>query len=104
MSCVRTRLQAGATDAAPQTAARRYVMMELAKGKLPDGTRLVSEQNLLRRYVPSIEEHEGLHYGLGLMIDTHLGITVVYNGGDIFGYHSTMIWLPDYNTGAILLS
>ncbi len=41
----------------------RYVQMELARGKLPDGKRLVSEENLLARYAPQVLESEDLSYG-----------------------------------------
>ncbi len=34
----------------------KYVMLELATGKLPDGTRLVSEENLAQRQVPNAVE------------------------------------------------
>jgi len=37
------------------------------------------------------------------MIDRRYGIPVVHHGGDIAGYHSDMIWLPDYGVGAVFL-
>jgi CubicO group peptidase (beta-lactamase class C family) len=82
----------------------RYVMLELAKGKLPDGTRLVSENNLAQRQVPNAVEAEGATYGMGLRVDKHWGVTVVDHGGDVWGYHSDMIWLPDYGVGAVILT
>jgi CubicO group peptidase (beta-lactamase class C family) len=82
----------------------RYVMMELAKGKLPDGTRLVSENNLVQRQVPNAVEAEGATYGMGLRVDKHWGVTVIDHGGDVWGYHADMVWLPDYGVGMVILT
>jgi hypothetical protein len=47
---------------------------------------------------------ENVTYGMGLMVDTKYGIQVVHHGGDLAGYHSDMIWLPDYGVGAVILT
>ena len=82
----------------------RYVLMELAKGVTPDGKRLVSEANLLERRRPQIMLGEDTSYGMGLMVDKHLGVEIVHHGGDLVGYHSDMIWLPQYGIGAVILT
>lgn len=82
----------------------QYVMMELAKGQLSNGQRLVSEKNLMQRRVPNVTIGEDVHYGMGLMIDKSLGITIIHHGGDLAGYHSDMIWLPEYNIGAVIFT
>jgi CubicO group peptidase (beta-lactamase class C family) len=82
----------------------QYVRMELARGKLPNGKRLVSERNLLERRLPNALISENVHYGMGLVVDTRWGVTVIEHGGDLAGYHSEMMWLPDYNVGAVLLT
>jgi CubicO group peptidase (beta-lactamase class C family) len=82
----------------------QYVMMELAKGMLPNGQRLVSEKNLLQRRVPNVTVSENLDYGMGLEIETIAGVTVVHHGGSVGGYKSDMFWLPDYNVGAVILT
>ena len=79
-------------------------MMELAKGRLADGSRLVSEQNLLERRKPNVAVSDDVEYGMGLIIDKRWGVTVVHHGGDLEGYHSDMLWLPDYNVGAVILT
>src|SRR5205823_3242429 len=68
----------------------RYVMMELAGGRLSDGSRLVSEQNLVMRRSPQILLGEDQTYGMGLMEDRTWGVNVVHHGGDLAGYHSDM--------------
>ena len=55
----------------------RYVLMELANGKLPNGTQLVSETNLLARRAPQVAIDETTTYGMGLMVGTATGTPVV---------------------------
>ena len=43
-------------------------------------------------------------YGMGLMVDRRWGTPVVHHGGDMFGYHSDMIWLPEHGVGAVILT
>jgi len=94
---------AGGVWTSPRDLAR-YVEMELAKGMLPSGKRLVSADNLLARYKPNVIVGEDVTYGMALMVDTRYGVTVVHHGGDLAGYHSDMIWLPDYGVGAVILT
>jgi hypothetical protein len=41
---------------------------------------------------------------MALMVDTRYGIPVVHHGGDLAGYHSDMIWLPEHGVGAVILT
>jgi CubicO group peptidase (beta-lactamase class C family) len=82
----------------------RYVEMELAEGVLPDGTRYVSEQNLLERRRPQVALGSTGNYGMGLMVDHTWGVPVVHHGGDLTGFHSDMMWLPEQQVGAVILT
>jgi CubicO group peptidase (beta-lactamase class C family) len=82
----------------------RYVQMELALGKLPDGKRLVSEENLLIRRKPGVLIGEDQYYGMGLESDKTYGVTVIHHGGSLFGYKSDLMFLPDYGVGAVILT
>ena len=82
----------------------RYVSMELANGKLPDGAQYIPKEPLLERRVPQVAISKDDTYGMGLMVDSAYGIPVVHHGGDLIGYHSDMIWLPDQNVGAVILT
>ncbi len=82
----------------------KYVEMELAKGLLPNGKRLVSEENLLARRAPHVIVGDDVTYGMGLFVDKRWGIPVVHHGGSLFGYKSDMIWLPEHGVGAVLLT
>jgi CubicO group peptidase (beta-lactamase class C family) len=82
----------------------RYLQMELASGELPDGTRLVSRENLLERRKAQVQTGEDTTYGMGLVVNTQYGIPVVSHGGSMFGYKSDMVFLPDHGVGAVILT
>ncbi len=82
----------------------RYVSMELARGALPDGTRYISETPLLERRKPQVSIGRDETYGMGLEVDSTWGIPVVHHGGSMIGYKTDMIFLPDQNVGAVILT
>jgi CubicO group peptidase (beta-lactamase class C family) len=82
----------------------RYVAMELAEGSLPDGTTYLPKGPLLARRAPQVAIGKDETYGMGLMLDTQYEVPVVHHGGDMIGYHSDMIWLPQSNVGAVILT
>ena len=82
----------------------KYVSMELAEGKLPDGTTYISKEPLLERRAPQVSIGKDVTYGMGLMVDTTYGVRVVHHGGDLVGYHSDMMWLPQQNVGLVILT
>ncbi len=82
----------------------RYVQLELALGKLPDGTQLVSAENLLARRRPQIAVGEDANYGMGLEVETTYGVPVVHHGGSMAGFKTDLYLLPDSGIGAVLLT
>jgi len=78
--------------------------MELARGALPDGRRYISEQPLLIRRAPQVPIGKDETYGMGLPVDSTWGIPVVHHGGSMIGYKTDMIFLPDHNVGAVILT
>ena len=82
----------------------RYAELELSKGALPGGKRLVSEENLLARRLPQVQIGEDHTYGMGLMVNTRWGTPVVHHGGDLLGYHSDFFVLPEHGVGAVILT
>jgi CubicO group peptidase (beta-lactamase class C family) len=82
----------------------RYVQLELALGKLPNGKQLVSQENLLARRVPQVPIGEDQTYGMGLEVDKTYGVPVVHHGGSMAGYKSDIYFLPDSGIGAVLLT
>jgi hypothetical protein len=95
---------------------RRYHQMELAKGKLPDGKRFISEEALLARRAPQIAVSwdrpppggvpiagADETYGMGLQVNMELGIPYVQHGGDVVGFKSGFFFLPEHGVGGVIL-
>jgi len=82
----------------------KYVSMELAAGKLPDGKQYIGKDALFARRVRQVDISKDETYGMGLMVDKTWGVTVVHHGGDLVGFHSDVIWLPEQGIGAVVLT
>ncbi len=82
----------------------RYVQLELTRGVMPDGHRLVSEANLLKRRERGVPVGEDSWYGMGLFDRVAWGVPVVTHGGTLQGYHSNWYALPDQQVGAVILT
>lgn len=82
----------------------RYAELELTRGQLPGGKRLVSEAALLARRAPQVTIGSDVAYGMGLQVDTTWGVPVVHHGGSLFGYKSDWLIVPDSGVGAVLLT
>ncbi len=82
----------------------RYVQMELDEGLLPDGTRFIAKAPLLARRVQQVATGNDTGYGMGLKIDRSMGTPLVQHGGVTPGFISNMMWLPEHNVGAVVLT
>lgn len=82
----------------------KFVAMELAEGALPDGRRYIGREALLARRAPQVKTSADASYGMGLVVDRELGTPVVSHGGDMRGFHSLALWLPEHGVGAVLLT
>jgi CubicO group peptidase (beta-lactamase class C family) len=82
----------------------KYVAMELAEGRLPDGRTYVSKDVLFARRAPQVAVGTDVTYGMGLTVNTQYGTPVVHHGGDMIGFHSDMMWLPEHGVGAVILT
>ncbi|QRK06890.1 beta-lactamase family protein [Archangium violaceum] len=82
----------------------RYVMLELSKGRTPEGQQLVSEANLLARREPQVKMTDKKSYGLGLMVGEDHGARLIQHGGNTLGFSSDMFFLPEANVGVVLLT
>ena len=78
--------------------------MELAEGMLPSGTLYISRDALLARRAPQTVVGTDVTYGMGLQVNKVYGTTVVHHGGDMIGFHSDMMWLPEHGVGAVILT
>jgi len=82
----------------------KYVVMELGEGKLADGKSYISKDALFARRAPQVVVGTDVTYGMGLFVNTQYGTPVVHHGGDMIGFHSDMMWLPEHGVGAVILT
>lgn len=82
----------------------RIVQLELGRGGLPEGERLLSEAALLARRAPQVRITDKLAYGLGLFVEDDHGLELVHHGGNNLGYTADLFLLPVQGWGAVLLT
>jgi CubicO group peptidase (beta-lactamase class C family) len=82
----------------------KYVQLELSKGVAPNGRRIVSEANILKRRERGVQVGKDAYYGMGLFSRLDSGVEVVTHGGTLQGFHSDWWALPEYGIGAVVLT
>lgn len=82
----------------------RYLLTELAVGVAPDGTRVVSAENLRETWQPQVPVSADTAYGLGWLIGDYKGLQLINHGGNTLGFTSSFGFLPDLDLGVIVLS
>lgn len=82
----------------------RFMMLELAHGKTPDGKQLVSAANLERRREPQVKIDAHESYGLGLFVSDEHGVKLLHHGGNMLGFTSDLFLLPDHDVGVVVLT
>ena len=84
----------------------RYLQTELAGGVAPDGTHVVSAEQLAETWAPGVELSSApvASYGLGWKIEDYHGQRVISHSGGTFGFASEVAFLPEANLGIVVLS
>ena len=82
----------------------QVLLMELARGRTPEGKQLVSEPNLLARREPQARASEKRSYGLALDVERYRDVRVYGHSGMLPGYTSYMFFLPDHGVAAVMLT
>jgi CubicO group peptidase (beta-lactamase class C family) len=90
----------------------RWLLLQLAKGALPDGGRLFSEQAHAQMWKPVVllpvsslgEEFRPTEpmfatYALGWNVRDYRGAKIVSHGGAVFGFKTTVVLMPQQNVG-----
>ncbi|MEM8532213.1 MAG: serine hydrolase domain-containing protein [Chloroflexota bacterium] len=82
-----------------------YMSTQVSRGVAPDGTWVVSEENLTETWRPQIEDEEsGGSYGLGWGIQTQDDVEVISHEGSYDNFSALLIFVPETNTGMVLLT
>ena len=82
----------------------RYLLTELAVGVAPDGTRVVSAENLQETWAPQVPVSADADYGLGWFVSDYKGLTLIDHGGNTLGFTSSFGFFPDLELGLIVLT
>ena len=82
----------------------KYMVTQLSNGVAPDGTRVVSEENLLVTRVPQVKITADTSYGLGWMISDYKGLPLIDHGGNTLGFTSDFAFFPSADLGIIVLT
>ena len=82
----------------------RYLITELNEGVAPDGTRVVSRENLGRTWEPQVAITDEASYGLGWIVDEYKELPMLHHGGNTFGFTSDLAFLPETGLGISVLT
>lgn len=82
----------------------RYMLTELALGVAPDGTRVVSAENLQETWEPQVPVSADTDYGLGWFVSDYKGLALIDHGGNTLGFTSSFGFLPEIDLGVIVLT
>jgi CubicO group peptidase (beta-lactamase class C family) len=83
----------------------RYLAMQQMRGLASDGSRVVSEENLLATQSVEYAYPDGSGgYGMGWAIDDYHGLKQVGHGGVTLGSVSYLGFLPDADLGVVILT
>ena len=82
----------------------RFLMTQLNRGVSPNGTRIVSEQNLVETWQPQIEAYPGTSYALGWFVESYQDVEMIWHDGDVLGFKSLFVFIPEANVGLVLLT
>ena len=82
----------------------RYLITELNKGVAPDGTPVVSAENLAITWEPQVAITADASYGLGWIVDEYKGLLMLQHGGNTLGFTSDLAFLPEIDMGISVLT
>jgi CubicO group peptidase (beta-lactamase class C family) len=93
----------------------RYLQTELADGLAPDGTRVVSAENLKTTWAPGVAlpsspaspavlTASAMNYGLGWNRGEYHGLRLIHHSGGTFGFSSEAAFLPEADLGIVILA
>lgn len=82
----------------------RFVMTQLNRGAAPDGSQVVSAENLMETWQPQVKVFPDSHYGMGWFIESYGGVEMIWHDGDVLGFKSLLAFIPEADVGLVLLT
>mgnify|MGYP001059933908 CR=1 FL=1 len=77
----------------------KYIIMQVNRGVADDGTRVVSEENVLATWEPEWDD-----YAMGWQTDEYKGTELIYHEGAYDNFASIIGVIPEYNIGFVVLT
>lgn len=81
----------------------QWLRLQLNLGEY-EGSRLISEENLIETWTTQIDIATNVGYGMGWMIREWEGQPVIEHGGNVDGFSAQVAMLPESNLGFVLLT
>jgi CubicO group peptidase (beta-lactamase class C family) len=81
-----------------------FAQTNLNEGVAPDGTRVVSAENLAVTWEPQVEISADASYGLGWIVEDYKGLQILSHGGNTFGFSSELAFVPEADLGIAVLT
>jgi CubicO group peptidase (beta-lactamase class C family) len=100
---IRAEAPAGAVSTTLNEMAR-YVLTQLNAGVAPNGTRIVSAQNLAESWTPQTPITETSAYGMGWITADLNGIAFLNHAGSADAFKTDMTLLPDAKIGMLIFA
>lgn len=82
----------------------RYVITEMNGGRAPDGTRVVSQAALEKRWQPQVTMAKDVSYGLGWVRAKQKGLRLLTHGGGTMGFATKVTFYPDAQRGFVMIA
>lgn len=82
----------------------RYLATQLNHGVAPNGSRVVSAENLCYTWEPQVKIGDGNSYGLGWVIENYRGVRLIHHSGGTYGFMSELAFIPEAGIGIVLLA
>lgn len=82
----------------------RFMLTGIERGVAPDGTQVVSAENLERTWEPQVPVSADVSYGLGWFVDSYKDQPMMHHGGNMLGFTSDLAFLPDAGIGIVVLT
>ncbi|MEM7029065.1 MAG: serine hydrolase domain-containing protein [Chloroflexota bacterium] len=82
----------------------RYMITQVNRGVAPDGTRVVSEKNLIETWQPHIDTGDNVDYALGWEVGRQAEAGVIWHEGSYDSFSSVLVFIPETKSALVVLT
>lgn len=81
-----------------------YLITQMQRGMAPNGSQVVSPENLAETWMPQVQVDATTDYGLGWLIGESFGQPIISHDGNTFGFSAQVAFLPESKVGIVVLA